>query len=223
MSEWWTYSLADFLMFSARSYQRMFELYHREVWPAQGLGLGLGVWLALELHARNRQRLRLGLCLLAFAWLWIAIAFLQARYARINWAAAGFAWAFAAQAVVLTFIAVRPRASPMPVASGSRSALLLGLVGLYPLLGLAGERSWRQLECFALTPDLTALGTLVVLACLPRHERWLCSFVPALWCLFALAIYWTLHAGEFWLLLAAMLLIGFARRLPATIRRRPPA
>ena len=49
MSEWWTYSLSDFLMFSARSYWRLTELYNRDVWPAQlvalaaGVGIGLGV------------------------------------------------------------------------------------------------------------------------------------------------------------------------------------
>ncbi len=35
MSEWWTYTLSDFLLFSARTYYRLFELYNRDVWPAQ--------------------------------------------------------------------------------------------------------------------------------------------------------------------------------------------
>jgi NADP-dependent 3-hydroxy acid dehydrogenase YdfG len=33
MTEWWTYRLSDFLMFSARTYRRLFELYNTEVWP----------------------------------------------------------------------------------------------------------------------------------------------------------------------------------------------
>ena len=33
MSEWWTYSLSDFLLFSPRTYYRLFELYNLAVWP----------------------------------------------------------------------------------------------------------------------------------------------------------------------------------------------
>lgn len=33
MSEWWTYRLSDFLMFSPATYWRMVERYNREVWP----------------------------------------------------------------------------------------------------------------------------------------------------------------------------------------------
>ena len=43
MSEWWTYELSDFLLFSPRTYYRLFELYNRDVWPAQILALALGV------------------------------------------------------------------------------------------------------------------------------------------------------------------------------------
>ena len=35
MSEWWTYSLTSFLLFSARTYYRLFELYNADVWPLQ--------------------------------------------------------------------------------------------------------------------------------------------------------------------------------------------
>ena len=42
MSEWWTYSLSDFLLFSPRTYYRLFELYNREIWPAQMAALVLG-------------------------------------------------------------------------------------------------------------------------------------------------------------------------------------
>ena len=40
MSEWWTYSLSSFLLFSARTYYRLFELYNAEVWPLQIVTLG---------------------------------------------------------------------------------------------------------------------------------------------------------------------------------------
>ena len=42
MSEWWTYSLSDFLLFSPRTYRRLFELYNAQVWPAHLVAVGLG-------------------------------------------------------------------------------------------------------------------------------------------------------------------------------------
>ena len=35
MSEWWTYTISDFLMFSPRTYYRMLERYNTAIWPGQ--------------------------------------------------------------------------------------------------------------------------------------------------------------------------------------------
>ena len=43
MSEWWTYSLLDFLLFSPRTYYRLFELYNLAVWPWHVLAIVLGL------------------------------------------------------------------------------------------------------------------------------------------------------------------------------------
>ena len=50
MSEWSTYRLADFLLFSPEIYYRLFELHNNAVWPAQLAAAlaGLGI-LALTL------------------------------------------------------------------------------------------------------------------------------------------------------------------------------
>ena len=45
MPEWWTYSLADFLMFAPRTYYRLIELYNRDVWPAHLATIALGIAL----------------------------------------------------------------------------------------------------------------------------------------------------------------------------------
>ena len=34
MSEWWSYSPSDFLLFSARTYYRLFEIHNAALWPA---------------------------------------------------------------------------------------------------------------------------------------------------------------------------------------------
>jgi hypothetical protein len=43
MFEWWTYRFSDFLLFSADTYYRLFELYNQAIWPAHVLVVALGV------------------------------------------------------------------------------------------------------------------------------------------------------------------------------------
>ena len=49
MTEWWTYRPSDFLLFSPRTYHRLFELYNEWLWPAQPLVtlFWLLLWVAL--------------------------------------------------------------------------------------------------------------------------------------------------------------------------------
>ena len=47
MSEWWTYRLDDFLLFSPRVYWRMFELHNAAFWPLQLLTLAAGLIIIL--------------------------------------------------------------------------------------------------------------------------------------------------------------------------------
>ena len=56
MSEWWTYSLSDFLLFSPRTYYRLFELYNADIWPAQIVSLALGVVIALVRRPAGQGR-----------------------------------------------------------------------------------------------------------------------------------------------------------------------
>ena len=75
MSEWWTYTLSDFLMFSPRTYWRLVELYNRDVWPAQLVALAAGL-AAIALARSNKPAGgRLLAALLVAAWLWVGWAF----------------------------------------------------------------------------------------------------------------------------------------------------
>lgn len=68
MTEWWTYRLSDFLMFSPRTYWRLVEQYNRELWPAHALLVLLG---AAALLCAWRGRFTRGvLAFLSLAWLW---------------------------------------------------------------------------------------------------------------------------------------------------------
>ena len=86
MSEWWTYRLSSFLLFSPRTYHRLFELYNRAVFPAQLLALGLGLWILLSSWRGTGGPRRAVPAILAACWLFVAVAFFALRYASINFA-----------------------------------------------------------------------------------------------------------------------------------------
>jgi len=216
MSEWWTYSLSDFLMFSSRSYYRLIESYNAAIWPAHFLALLAGVIVIVAI-ARPRQNLQRSAALvLAAAWGWVAWAYHLERYAEINTAAPYFAAAFAVQALLLCWRAYRPgNAAPAP------QPLTLGLPGLaifaYPLLALARDGGqWRQAEVFGIVPDPTVLATLgVLLAWRAPAIFWL---IPVLWCLVSGATLMELKIGHAWLLPA----LAFISSLAWIIKRKTP-
>ena len=199
MSEWWTYSLSDFLLFSPRTYYRLFELYNTALWPAHVLALAIGfAILAVMVRGGTQRWNRAAGVLLAACWLWVAWAFLFTRYATINWAAAWFAGLFVVQAALLV-LAGATGGNP-----GFESRLRrAGAIGLFvfalliqPLIGPLMGRPWAQAEVFGMAPDPTALGTLGVALLQSTGRRWLLLAVPLLWCAIAGATLWTMGAGD---------------------------
>ena len=65
---------SDFLLFSPRTYYRLFELYNAAIWPLQIVALAAGVAILL-LCASQAWRGRLIAAMLAACWLWFAWAF----------------------------------------------------------------------------------------------------------------------------------------------------
>lgn len=216
MSEWWTYSLSDFLMFSSRSYYRLIESYNTAIWPAHLLALVVGV-IVIGAIARPRQHLQRSAALvLAAAWGWAAWAYHLERYAEINTAAPYFAAAFAVQALLLCWLAYRlGNAAPAPQRVG------LGMTGLaifaYPLLALVRDSGgWRQAEVFGIAPDPTVVATLgVLLAWRAPAILWL---IPVSWCLVSGATLMELKIGHAWLLPA----LAFISSLSWIIKRKTP-
>jgi hypothetical protein len=107
-TDWLSYRPSDFLMFSPRTYWRLFELHNADWWPLQGLALALGIAGGLAVQRGGVAAQRLVASGLAVAWAFVAWAFLVQRYATINWAAIGLAWLFAVQALILAGLAAAP-------------------------------------------------------------------------------------------------------------------
>ena len=200
MSEWWTYTLSDFLLFSPRTYYRLLELYNLGIWPAQLAGLAIGVSIAVLLLGARPQRDRIIAGLLAVCWLWVAWAFLHERYAQINTAAPWFAAAFALQALLLAGISAfggRVALANAPVgAARIRSATVTIAVVGYPLLAPLAGRPWTNAEMFGAAPDPTAIATVAALGLARGGRRVLLLVVPLLWCLVSGATLWAMNSPE---------------------------
>jgi hypothetical protein len=199
MSEWWTYSLSDFLLFSPRTYYRLFELYNAAMWPLQILALALGVALLGLLLRDTAWRGRAIAAILAACWLWVAWAYLWQRYDTINWAASYFAVGFAIEALLLIWTGiVRDRLGFLsgagPVGAAGLCIFLFALVG-YPLIGPLNGRPWRQAEIFGLAPDPTAIAALGVLVAAHR-PRWSLLIIPLIWCAISAATLWTMQSPD---------------------------
>jgi hypothetical protein len=207
MPEWWTYRLSDLLLFSPRTYYRMFELYHQQIWPIQ-VGAAGSVAAILVLLRRDSEWGRRTIAgLLAAWWLWVGIAFHLGRYSTINWAARYFAALFVVQAALLVWQGI-VRARLRTVLSRDRAGwMAVGLfavaVILEPVASRVAGRTWTQAELVGLTPDPTAIATLALLALVtPRSPR-LLLIIPVLWCAIGAATLWALGSAEAWIVIVA--------------------
>lgn len=223
MPDWLTYRLSDFVLFSPRTYYRMFELYHTQIWPIHLVVIGSVVAIVVLLRREEAWRDRAIAGVLAAWWLWVAIAFHLQRYATINWAARYFAALFAIQALLLVWFGViRPRLrfrlSRERAAQLAAGLLAVALV-LEPIAGRIAGRSWRQVEMFGLTPDPTAIATLAFLALSTTRPHRGLIVIPAVWCAVGAATLSALGSPEAWLVMFAGLAgLILALRRDASIR-----
>jgi hypothetical protein len=159
MTEWWTYGLSDFLMFSPQAYWRLVGRYNAAWWPAQVLAAVAPLALLSAMRSRHAWAVRIGLVLLAIGWGWLGWAFHWQRYAEIFLAAPWTAAACALQSLLLVMAAALPlRGVNRPPAAAAW--LLAALALLYPLLAPLTGHPWAQAEVFGFMPEPTAFATL---------------------------------------------------------------
>jgi hypothetical protein len=201
MTEWWSYGPRDLLLFSPRTYYRLFELYNSELWPLQLLFLTLGAAILLLWRSRSKMAGRALATLLALFWLWVAWSYHSQRYATINWAANYFALAFALEALLLLWLGVVRGHLNLAAAGSQRLGMALFIFAwlFFPLLAPLLGRSWMQAEILGMMPDPTALATLgILLLCGARPLWWLWP-VPVVWCLISGVTLWTMGSPDFWI------------------------
>lgn len=200
MSEWWTYSLSSFLLFSPRTYYRLFELYNLAIWPAQFVALALGAVILVLWLRGARQAGSAAAGVLAACWAWVAWAYLLQRYDTINFAARYFAAGFALEALLLLWTGLRGQLLLQPPRGAiARAGLCIFLFALVvqplaaPLLG----RPWTQAEIFGVAPDPTAVATLGIVLASTRMSLTL-LVIPLLWCAISAVTLWAMQSPEAW-------------------------
>jgi hypothetical protein len=212
MSEWWTYSLSDFLLFSPRTYRRLFELVNADLWPLHVAAAAAGVLVAWAAWRGRPHAVR---WVLAMAWAAVAYGFFVRHYASIHWAAPAMAGAFALQALLLASVSASP---PRGHRRAALALIVFGLV-LQPLIGpLLLGRPWTQAEVFGVAPDPTVTVTLGAIAWLAGSRRALLLWpIPLAWCAVGAATLWTMRDADAWLMpaLAVCALAAASRRAQA--------
>jgi hypothetical protein len=217
MSDWWTYSLSSFLLFSARTYYRLFELYNADVWPLQIVALALGLAILVLIWRAPAWSGRAVTAILAVCWLFVAWAYLHERYDSINWIARYFAIGFVLQAGLLAWTGVmrdRLRFDVRDVIARIGFALVVYALAVHPLIPLFTGRPWTQAEIFGLAPDPTAIATLGVLLADDR-PRWHLLALSLLWCAISGLTLWTMEQPE-----APMLGIAASMVIILAVRQR---
>ena len=119
MSEWWTYRLTSFLLFSPRTYYRLLELYNLAIWPAQlaGMAIGLAIVALLIGKRGHRERAIAGVAVLALVrgrirWLLLVIPVL--------WCAVTAATLWAMHAPESLFVVAAGLLALWPAVAGTR-------------------------------------------------------------------------------------------------------
>jgi len=215
MSEWWTYRPSDFLMFSPRTYYRLFELSNGEVWPLQIVTIAAG--LAVLFLVWRGAHGRIVASALAAAWLFVAWAYHFERYATISTAGPYYATGFAIQALLLAWCAARRDSlrfdrQPAP-ARWIGWALLTAGAALYPLLAVILGRPWTQAEIAGIAPDPTAVATVGALLLAKGRVAWLIA-LPLLWCAISALTLWVMGVPD-----AAIPALAFVLGTATAIRR----
>ena len=199
MPEWWTYSPADFLMFSPRTYYRLTELYNADIWPAQPVAVALGLVVVLRWLRDGRFAGGAIAVVLAALWLWVGWAYFFVRYDVINWTGSYVAMAFAIEAALILWSELlrgrlAPAENPTP-AGRAGAAMAFAAIVLYPAMAPLLGRPWAQAEVFGVTPDPTVVATLGLLAAADRPP-WTLFVVPLAWCVYGGATLWTMGSPE---------------------------
>jgi len=208
-----TYSVADFIPFTAEVYQRLVVRQNEAVWPAQILTLLSGL-AALVGAQRGWGRTLAGI--LVGVWAWVAVSYHLWLFTELSWFANYLAGGFLVQAGLIAVAAAL--GGFKAEAWGTRQApVVLGLVlaaigvGFMPVVAPLSGRGWAAAACFGAVPNPTVIASMGLLLVASRPGwLWLLLPIPLAWCAIEAAITFNLDLPRPWLMptAAGVALIG---------------
>ncbi|MES2635525.1 MAG: DUF6064 family protein [Pseudomonadota bacterium] len=190
MSEWASYELSDFLMFSAATYWRLVERLNTDAWPLQVIAMATGLVLVWMVAAGKKLSVPATGAVLALAWFSVGWNFHWQSFAPINWGARYLAWAFWVQAMLLMGVALRPgpRAAPSVRTRWAGVVVALVAVIIYPAITALIGGSPARAEFAGFMPEPTALATVGLLVATRTTRHGLLLTIPVL----SVVIGWTM-------------------------------
>lgn len=200
MAEWLSYTPADFLMFSDRTYWRLFELENAALMPLPVV-LPLAVTAAILLAwLRPKLGMPALAAVLAVGWGLAGWSFAWQRYAAINWAVAYLVPFFLVEALLVLAAATGDRTGARERIALVRAGgylLLVYAAALHPFLAVVGGRPFAGAEIVGIAPDPTAIATLGFgLLLNSARLRALVLVFPALWLALSALTLWLLGAAH---------------------------
>lgn len=207
-----TYSLADFVPFTAEVYRELFRNYNEEWWPVQLFTAALGlfiVWVASRFPREEKSKI-IGLGLAA-CWAWVGWAWYYEVYSDLNWAGRYFAGACFVQAALLAAMGFTGRFDASYSAKRKefgREVALFGIVA-YGLFALLSSKPWADSLVFGHDPQATAVTT-IGLVFFTARPAWPLLIVPIAICAVAGATAYVLgtFVGYVSAGIAAMAIVG---------------
>lgn len=221
MGEWLTYRPADFLLFSDRTYWRLFELENAALMPLPLLAPLVAMAAVLLAWTRPAVGMPALAVVLAVAWGLTGASFVWQRYAPVNWAVAYIAPLFLLEGLLLLGgassggVAASERHSPARVVG---FAMLAYALVLHPFVGLFAGRPLGGAEIVGIAPDPTAIATLgFALLLWSRRARAVIFSLPAIWLALSSLTLWVLGS---WQALAPILALVVGAAVLVLGRRR---
>jgi hypothetical protein len=204
--------------FSKTDFFDVFALYNDAVWPAQILLYVLAAGSVLGVMSKSAGSIRGVYAILAILWLWMGVVYHSVFFAAINPIAPAFGVVFIIQAVIFTWIAVRPQATEItPPGTASTFGTLLVVLALagYPLFTFVAGHDYPAQPTFGL-PCPTTIFTLGILLLASRGLPRVAFVIPMSWAVVGSVGAFTLGIPEDMSLSLALsaTLIAIRSRLP---------
>lgn len=205
------YALRDFLMFTPEVYLRLFVRLNETLGPWLLLVGAAGLAVALLLGSRRSMARRVAVVIAAGGWVLTVALFMVPLYAPINWPVTGFAWAFAAQALLLLIATLR--ASLVRVGTLPLALALMALAILASMTAFSAG-TWTAVALPGTSSDITATATTLLVWGFPKVWRRVLLVIPLAWSLFSVLTHWAL---DLWLPMVVPI-VGLAVALIAVCR-----